>query len=132
MFLAFWRWLYVLSKRKYKMSYLDVHKSDIKCPNCKEWASIIEIDEGWSFTEKPSDSSVYLFKCKRCYVASEWDYSAPVPLLLWPQKALTSTSGAPPPPLSWPQGTPAATSDSLANDPNACPSCECEPCDCDG
>lgn len=66
-----WKWLFELSRKKYKKAHLDKYHNDIKCPYCKEWFSISGIDHKHSTVSKPEWG--FHVKCGKCEHESYWN-----------------------------------------------------------
>jgi len=80
----FWRWVYSISSEKLKAIYLERTGWDLKCPNCKCWASNAGITlESWN-----DEQSRY--KCDQCGEVTAWHFEGmvawPVPIVYWPNK----------------------------------------------
>lgn len=77
----FWKWLFKLSRDRFKEAHLDRHKNDIKCPNCNEWFSISGVDYKHEHLD-PINDECSTVKCGKCKHISNWNLCvAPCPIL---------------------------------------------------
>lgn len=72
---SFWKWLYRYSKKKIR----EMDRSDCKCPNCKEWFSVISA-EGYVSMGGSEEFGIRI-TCGKCNHTSYWNDCAPVLLL---------------------------------------------------
>lgn len=77
--MKFWIWLYKYSKKIVKEKSMNKYRSDIKCPNCKEWFSISGVEHEHKHISEPEFG--FHVKCGKCGHESYWNAVA-APVLL--------------------------------------------------
>lgn len=74
-----YRWLcflFCLNKEEYeKLLHLKGQKTFVYCPECGN-----ELISSDSYID--DKDGLVSYKCKRCYLQSEWDFTTPVPILV--------------------------------------------------
>lgn len=63
----FWRWLHEYCERRIKSIYMDTYHVDLKCLNCKQWASIVGI-----LTLLPDHHFDDKVRCANCGHIENW------------------------------------------------------------
>jgi len=75
--LRFWRWVHEYSEEKIKSTWMDIHRHDRICPNCKTWNSVI----GEWPEEIPNTPDVWhdTSKCHKCGHFTVWNMTGMLP-----------------------------------------------------
>ena len=78
----FWKYIFLMSKRRFKRAHLNRVHNDIKCPTCKEWFSISGIEHNHKLEVEP-DKGYDVCTCGQCEEKSYWSSDiAPFPVLV--------------------------------------------------